>query len=71
MLFETPTRSIGNMPDSHIFMTVGHVGNGPDIASAKDIQATFLIATTLAVDSRFPRTSLRSVRGTRGNDKSI
>ena len=25
-------------------MTVGHVGNGPDIALAKDIQATFLIA---------------------------
>jgi len=48
MLFETPTRSIGNMPDSHIFMTVGHVGNGPDIASAKDIQATFLIASLLA-----------------------
>jgi len=28
-------------------MTVGHVGIGPDIAFAKDIQATFLIAPLL------------------------
>jgi len=49
MLFETPTRSIGNMPDSQENMPVGHVGNGPDIASAKDIQATFLIAAASSI----------------------
>ena len=41
--------SVGNMPDSQENMPVGHVEN----ALAKDIQATFLIATALAVDSRF------------------
>jgi len=33
---------VENMPDSHVLLTVRHVGIGTDIASAKDFQATFL-----------------------------